>query len=206
MQRMKQAISDILLAQVEPMSEFELIRILQNEPYELLSERALRGSLSLFQTHFLVFHCLYLLRDQWREEGLCELRIEPLAIACEKQGANNSAETGRTLSNRDPLRDYYLDLTHLESTTTAKVDALLNGFWRELDMSGQAVTADERSQAMMIMQLETMPETQSQLKRQFRQQVHVKHPDKGGSAEAMQSLQQAYQILTQALEHGISGN
>lgn len=201
---MKRAISDILLTQVEPLSEFELIRILQNEPYELLSERALRGSLSLFQTHFLVFHCLYLLRDQWRDEGLCELRIEPLAIACEKPSTNGNAGSSRTLSKSDPLRDYYLDLSHFESTTTAKVDALLNGFWREMGLSGHAVTADERSQAMLTMQLEAMPENQSQLKRQFRQQVHLKHPDKGGSAEAMQALQQAYQTLTQALEHGIS--
>lgn len=204
MQRMKQAISDILLAQVQPLSEFELIRRLQNEPYELLSERALRGSLSLFQTHFLVFHCLYLLRDQWREEGLCDLRIEPLAIACEKLDSHNNQASGRDLKKTDPLREYYLDLSHFESTTTAKVDALLNGFWRDLGIPGHGVTADERSQAMMTMQLETMPETQSQLKRQFRQQVHQKHPDKGGSAAAMQSLQHAYQILTQALEHGIS--
>ena len=204
MQAMKQAISEILLTQVRPLSEFELIRILQHEPYELLSERALRGSLSLFQTHFLVFHCLYMLRDEWRGEGLCELRIEPLAIACEPLGSSHTKASGRSLRQADPLRDYYLDFTHFESTTTAKVDALLDDFWREFAGLEQTVTADERSQAMVIMQLETMPASQSQLKRQFRQQVHLKHPDKGGSAAAMQSLQQAYHILSRALAHGIA--
>lgn len=201
---MKQAISEILLTQVGSLSEFELIRILQNEPYELLSERALRGSLSLFQTHFLVFHCLYVLRDQWRDEGLCELRIEPLAIGCESFGSSDAAASGSGLSHTDPLREYYLDFSHFESTTTAKVEALLDGFWRDFVVTEHSVTADERSQAMVIMQLDTMPENQSQLKRQFRQQVHLKHPDKGGSAAAMQSLQQAYQVLTQALAHGIA--
>lgn len=204
MQAMKQAISDILLSQVQPLSEFELIRTLQNEPYELLSERALRGSLSLFQTHFLVFHCLYLLRDQWRAEGVCELRIEPLAIACEKPVVDAHDSRGTSLSQTDPLAEYYLDFSHFERTTTEKVEALLDGFWRNFASKGQPVTADERSQAMMVMELQTMPENQSQLKRQFRQQVHLKHPDKGGSASAMQALQQAYQVLTKALEHGIT--
>jgi hypothetical protein len=199
--QLQQAISDILLAQVSPVSEFELIRTLQREPYELLSERALRGSLSLFQTHFLVFHCLYRLRDEWREEQLCDLRIEPLAIACEPLAAT---EGERLPAAADKLRAYYLDLSHFDTTSGADVDDLLASFWSGAGHPREAIRADERSQAMVIMDLDTMPENQRQLKRIYRQHVHQNHPDKGGEAQAMHSLQWAYQVLSQVLRHGIS--
>lgn len=74
------AISDIVMRQVHALSEFELIRILQRPPYSLLSSQALQASLDLFQTHFLVFHCLHRLRIEWQRDGLGWLRIEPLVI------------------------------------------------------------------------------------------------------------------------------
>lgn len=196
---MKQAISEILLTQVQPLSEFELIRILQNEPYELLSERALRGSLSLFQTHFLLFHCLYVLREQWRGEGFSDLRIEPLAIELQPLADGHN----KGLLSTDPLAEYYLDISHLKETSGDDVEALLDGFWRRFSNDVVTVSADERSQAMMIMDVQTMPENERQLKRLYRQQVHHKHPDKGGSSDAMQSLQWAYGVLRQVLQNGI---
>lgn len=201
LEQLQHAISDILLAQVTPVSEFELIRTLQREPYELLSERALRGSLSLFQTHFLVFHCLYRLRDEWRVEQLCDLRIEPLAIGCEPLATGQGQSLPAT---EDKLRAYYLDMSHFDSTSGRDVDDLLAGFWQELGQPEPSIHADERSRAMIIMDLDTMPESQRQLKRLYRQQVHQNHPDKGGASEAMHSLQWAYQVLSQVLRHGIS--
>lgn len=199
--QLQRAISDILLAQVSPVSEFELIRTLQREPYELLSERALRGSLSLFQTHFLIFHCLYRLRDEWRAEQLCDLRIEPLAIACEPLASSRGQ---RLPAAEDKLRAYYLDLSHFDNTSGADVEDLLSSFWSGVSQPRDMVRADERSQAMVIMDLDTMPESQRQLKRIYRQQVHQNHPDKGGETQAMHSLQWAYQVLSQVLRHGIS--
>ena len=87
------AISDIVMSQVNAISEFELIRMLQRPPYELLSSQALRASLDLFQTHFLVFHCLHRLRIEWQREGVGWLRIEPLALqlVTERVGAEHGA-------------------------------------------------------------------------------------------------------------------
>lgn len=106
------AISDIVMSQVNAISEFELIRMLQRPPYELLSSQALRASLDLFQTHFLVFHCLHRLRIEWQREGVGWLRIEPLAIqlVTERVGdggrapsANNdSGENSDSDVNSDP--------------------------------------------------------------------------------------------------------
>ena len=106
------AISDIVMSQVNAISEFELIRMLQRPPYELLSSQALRASLDLFQTHFLVFHCLHRLRIEWQREGVGWLRIEPLALqlVTERVGAggrapsanNDSGENSDSDVNSDP--------------------------------------------------------------------------------------------------------
>lgn len=197
---LKRALSDILLARVEPISEFELIRLLQNPPYELLGEHALRGQLDLFQTHFLVFHCLYVLRHEWGQEGLGRLRIEPLAIALEPvaQACRDTSE----VTKADPLASYYLDLDHLAQTKEQDVASLLGQFWQRFGQR-QEVTADQRSQALVVMNLTAMPSCQAQLKRRFRHLIHQRHPDKGGSHEAMQELQWAYKILRQTLSYGI---
>lgn len=196
---MKDALANILMAEPEPISEFALIRKLQAKPYELLSTQALQGNLSLFQTHFLVFHCLYSLREHWREEGFCDLRIEPLAIGIEPLPES----VGPQVAKLDSLALYYLDFSHFSATTDVDIEALLNSFWQQFVNPCQAVSADERSQAMLIMGLQTMPESTQQLKREYRQQVHHHHPDKGGSSDAMHTLQWAYKILQQALQAGV---
>lgn len=205
---LKHALGDILLARLEPLSEFELIKQLQRAPYGVFDETALQGNLNLFQTHFLVFHCLYLLRAEWLQLELGYLRIEPLAIALEPLPAEHTGneDTRLGLTQRDPLQDYYLDLSQLEGTTAGDVDALIGNFWCQMEASVRAVSADERSQALMVMQLSAMPGSEKQLKREFRQRVHKVHPDKGGSAEAMQDLQWAYHVIHSALIAGVYSN
>mmetsp|Transcript_16093 Transcript_16093/g.50599 ORF Transcript_16093/g.50599 Transcript_16093/m.50599 type:complete len:92 (-) Transcript_16093:35-310(-) len=60
---------------VEGISEFEIITLLKQPPYSLFDEDALRDSLMLFQTHFVLFHSLYRLRNEWREQKVGELDI-----------------------------------------------------------------------------------------------------------------------------------
>lgn len=199
---LQQALSDILLGQVAPLSEFELIRKLQAPPFELLREDALQGTLSLFQTHFLVFHGLYRLRQQWRAEGFADLRIEPLAIEMQPLPEQAHAQH-QDIEAADPLAQYYLDIEQLHDTRTVDVEALLDGFWQRFSSGAKAVSADERSQAMMVLEFDAMPDNLRQLKRRYRQQVHLHHPDKGGDAQTMQQLQWAFGILQGALEAGV---
>lgn len=201
---LQHAISDIVLGRLTPMTEFELIRTLQQPPYELLSERALQGNLDLFQTHFLVFHCLYRLRQDWQASGLGYLRIEPLAIQLLTldETPSNSDATGYSLMQSDPLASYYLDLENLASTGEHDVAQLLDSFWRHLT-TPPAVKADQRSQALLVMDFEAMPDNLNQLKRQFRRLLHAHHPDKGGATADVQNLQWAYQVLRQALQCGV---
>src|SRR5690606_39655129 len=60
--------------------EFELIRELSAPPYSLFQPDCLRDSLSMYRVHFLLFHALYLLRDQFHQEQLGSLEISPLRI------------------------------------------------------------------------------------------------------------------------------
>lgn len=201
---LQQAISDIVLGRLAPITEFELIRTLQQPPYELLSERALQGNLDLFQTHFLVFHCLYRLRQDWQSSGLGCLRIEPLAIQLLTldETTPQAEEAVYSLTQADPLAAYYLDLDNLTTTGEQDVAQLLDNFWRHL-VAPPAVKADQRSQALLVMDFEAMPDNLNQLKRQFRRLLHAHHPDKGGAAADMQNLQWAYQVLRQALQCGV---
>ena len=204
---LKHALADILLARIEPISEFALIKQLQQAPYGVFDTKALQGSLNLFQTHFLVFHCLYVLRAEWQQLELGYLRIEPLAIGLEPIPSRLAeGGEGTELAAHDPLQAYYLDLGQLAATTAQDVDALIDSFWCQLDGAASEVSADQRSQALLIMQLNAMPANEKQLKREFRQRVHRVHPDKGGSASAMQQLQWAYHVIHNALTAGVHSN
>ncbi|MFC4698569.1 DNA-J related domain-containing protein [Glaciecola siphonariae] len=60
---------------IEGMDEYSLIKSLKLPPFELFDDQALRDPLTLFQTHFILFHHLYQLRAQWRSQGVGELEI-----------------------------------------------------------------------------------------------------------------------------------
>lgn len=208
---LQEAIGDIVLGQVAPLSEFELIRALQQPPYELLNKQALQGSLNLFQTHFLVFHCLYRLRNEWQQTGLGLLRIEPLAIQLLSIASASSADTHANhthLVDDDPLAAYYLDLSNFSSTGAHDVEQLLERFWQRFTHSDRTssaaqITTAQQAQALAVIGLASMPENLVQLKRQYRSQLHVCHPDKGGSNQAVQEVQRAYQVLRKVLQCGV---
>ena len=61
-------------------SEYQLISKLKNPPYSVFDDEALRDPLVLFKTHFVLFHALYCLRNQWRMSGIGELDIHALNI------------------------------------------------------------------------------------------------------------------------------
>jgi hypothetical protein len=88
-------------------SEFELITALKQPPYSLFDEDALRDPLTLFQTHFVLFHSLYHLRNEWREQKVGELDIRATQIKLD-----SILSFDADLQVADPLADYYLDWTN----------------------------------------------------------------------------------------------
>ena len=179
-----------LLDEKPQWTEHELIETLQQPPYELFAADALRDTLSLFQTHFLIFHCLYCLRADWLSEQTADIEINTLRIRRVSWQPGEDA-----LQTSDPLASYYLDLSQLTGTGAADVDAMLNDFWDKMAGSrpkqSSAMSFEHACEIMLLAPPLSVPE----LKRQYRRLIHQYHPDKGGSLVKMQTVKKAYQTL-----------
>ncbi|MCA1767011.1 MAG: DnaJ domain-containing protein [Idiomarina sp.] len=180
-------------------TELQLIESLQSPPYEFFDKEALRDPLTLFQTHFLLFHCLYKLRERWRMQERSELFIHTLNIECQPWRRGQSA-----VAENDPLADYYLDLNQLTTTSEADVESMLDDFWRRMGHSSCKAKSDmPAAEAWQLLEAEP-PVTKAFIKRQYRKLVHKYHPDKGGSVAKMQRVQKAYhrviEIITEEIE------
>ena len=179
-------------------SEHQLLTLLQKPPHNFFSKDALKDPLILFQTHFLLFHCLYLLREKWRQDeyGLLEISalsiiIQPLA-AKDKVTTNTSAELhNQNIQTLEPLAHYYLDWSHFTSTNSEDVEDLLSNFWKKVFVP---VATESLQQALEIMEIES-PIPTPDLKVQYRRLAQRYHPDKGGDSEHFKSICQAFHQL-----------
>ena len=182
-----QHLQEVLHAHPAGLSEFELIKQLQasNEPG--FESDCLQDNLSLFQTHFFLFHSLYQLHNHLSQHGAWQLNISALCI----QLIPASDEDGYQLAHADPLRAYYLDLNNLENTAADEVEALLDQFWQ------QFLRNDERRDALNVLQLED-PVDWAAIKHRHRQLAMQHHPDRGGDTERLQAINAAMEILARA--------
>lgn len=186
---------------VEGISEYDLIRALKSAPYWVFDGDALRDSLVLFQTHFVLFHGLYQLRYEWREQKIGELDIGLTCITL-----NPILESAANIQTEDPIANYYLDWSNLTSTGEKDVEALLDSFWQK--MAGADLNANmseaELKRACITMEIDSLEETNlSKLKQQYRKLQHKSHPDKGGNIKVSQSILQAYTQLRRYISaHG----
>jgi DnaJ-domain-containing protein 1 len=163
-----------------------LIQLLKDCHCTHIPHLPLTDKLVLFRTHFLLFNALYRLRDQlWREQSGF-LQISPLCIQILPYQAG-SAE----LSEHDPLRDYYLDLSQLSDTDERDVEKLLASFWTRMQGGEEKVAAlelFELTEGSQQLDLAT-------IKYRYRQLVSQHHPDRGGSTSRLQSINKAMEIL-----------
>ncbi|WP_018994618.1 DNA-J related domain-containing protein [Thioalkalivibrio sp. ALJ2] len=166
-------------------TEHELIAQLRDLEVEPFAAARLQEPLSLFQTHFVLFHCLYRLRDMLAGQGEW-LRIHCLGIGIEPLQA---ADMGSDLPARgDPLRAYYLDLTRLEGMDAAAVEALLGEFWAHLARD------ERREQALEVLGLED-PVDAAAIRQQYRRLAQRHHPDRGGDTAVLQRINAARWVL-----------
>ncbi|MFT6343442.1 MAG: hypothetical protein ACJAWQ_000492 [Paraglaciecola sp.] len=174
-------------------SEYELICALKSPPYSIFDEDALCDSLMMFQTHFVLFHCLYQLRNRWREQKIGELVIGLTTITL-----NPTLESSINIETEDSLANYYLDWSNLGCSNKNDIEALLDSFWQK--MAGAELNANmslsELKRVCIVMEIESLADiTLLELKQQYRKLQHKNHPDKGGSIIASQSVLQAYSQL-----------
>ncbi len=176
----------LLLAAPAGLGEYQLIQQLKQRHCTHIPHLPLTDKLVLFRTHFLLFNALYLLRDRLRSRQSAHLAIDPLCIQLLPYRAGSAA-----LSQHDPLRDYYLDLSHLRDTDERDVERLLASFWTR--MQG----GEEKQAALELFELSDSPQPLdlATIKHRYRQLVSQHHPDRGGSTARLQSINKAMEIL-----------
>lgn len=176
-------------------TEHELIRRLVDQNY--LAADFGQGSLSLFQTHFMVMNALYRLRRNLEDAQQGSLAISAVAIVYTptelNAGHHNNSHNSqhRNIQLRDgrcQLEAYYLSWENLASASTASVDELLNSFWRRYTIQ------DDRLHALQLMELQE-PVTLTEIKHRYRQKAMAWHPDRGGCDAQLAKLNEAMEVL-----------
>lgn len=185
------ALVEILPRHSHGIGEFDLLKILQRPPYDLFDKDALSDPLLMFQTHFVLFNALYLLRDLWlREQFLClEMVLTHIRILPYQRGKAG-------LVKQDPLREYYLNWRNFSETDKDDVQGLIDNFWHQVQglLVRTAISPGEVAQAYKKLLLPQDTDF-ALVKRQYRKLLHQAHPDKGGDTLQTQELEHSYRIL-----------
>lgn len=174
----------ILQSHTQGLSEFELLRELERQAPEQFDANQRRDNLSLFQTHFFLFHHLYVLQEQLLQQRLAIVEISPLCIRLNPY----TESTDTAIDSHDALRDYYLQLDNLRQTSGDDVEQLLNLFWQKL------IRNDKREQALAVLGLSD-PVGWDEIRTQYRRLVMAHHPDRGGDVERLQAINAALECL-----------
>lgn len=183
-------INEILSAQQDGISEYDLLKALAIHNVSLFNEDYFNDTLGLFQRHFLLFHCLYLLRNKLRADRQGDISIHCMNI--QRIASNNAPSSHPALP--DPLAAYYLDLGNLKSTDESDVLRMLNNFW--IKFAGN----EHRDEALAVMEL-SHPSSYSAIKQQYRRLAMQWHPDRGGNLVQFQRLEWAMEILRDLYPH-----
>lgn len=185
------ALLDALLARLPPpperLTEFELLRRLEDDGVPPFDALELGEPLALYRAHFLLFHCLYLLQDRLRAAGE-ELEVHCLRIARHTGFAPSEAQA---VAMPDPLRAYYLDPANLDSVGAEDVVRMLAQFWRRFRANSARV------EALAVLELPAGASA-DEIRRQYRRLVMQHHPDRGGDKAKLQALNAAMAALDDA--------
>jgi len=184
-------IVEILEEHVQGLSEHKLLYALSDRGFLEFNPQLLSEELSLFQTHFFLFHVLYRLRDLLHEQQRYELEIFCLEIRLKPY--RDAAAQGQGLAQIDPLREYYLDLKELHDTDAAEVRLMLNGFYQRLE------AYEQRREALDVLGLEESVHIHT-VRRRYKALVKQHHPDHGGDREKFHAVENAMELLSRLYE------
>ncbi len=180
---MTEILHDILLAHPEGIREYTLVKLLQRRGVSPFEHCDLSDELSLFRTHFFLFHQLYLLQGQLRREQRGDVGIHCLEIVLRPWRVDSAG-----VEPLDPMRAYYLDPTHLEQTSREQVIGWIAGFWQRLGRW------EQRDSACAILGVALGADRES-IKRRYRELSMAHHPDRGGDAARFRVIAEAAEIL-----------
>ncbi|HET8707440.1 MAG TPA: DNA-J related domain-containing protein, partial [Pseudomonadales bacterium] len=117
---------ELLVTQLKtdlPVREYGLIQAAR-EHIPSFPKQPLADPHVLFQSHFLIRHAVYCLRNEWRACQHAELTISPLYFE------KTLWQAGLVdIVRYDGVAAFYLDFANLERITAQEVSWLLSGFW-----------------------------------------------------------------------------
>ena len=172
---------EVLRENTEGISEYDLITKIKAIVPDIAGDMHNAGE--LFRTHFVLFNTLYRLRDQLWNEKKGHLDISPLMIRLLPYSKGEES-----IAHHDPLREYYLDVSHLDNMTEDDVYEMLAKFWSRM------ARQDGRSEALAELGLSD-PVDDATIKRRYRELVMEHHPDRGGETEKLQTINAAIETL-----------
>jgi hypothetical protein len=179
------------------LSEYALIKKLQQPPWQLLGDVRFDQPARLYQVHFLLFHTLYTLRDQLAEDGEV-LAISALLTRLESRPEVPEQKlSGPSLpAQADPLRAFYLDLNQYR-LSRAQIHAMLDNFYAgHRGANDHHNTAEVGAAAHCLGYSDRrLPDCFQEIKQRFRRAVMQAHPDRGGSTEQIQALNAAFAVI-----------
>ena len=178
---------ELLSAEPAGFSEHDLLKRLR-ESNALFADFNAREPLSLFRSHFVLFHALYRLRDRARRERRGELAIDPLAIVLRPAAADASAQAIFATPEAERLSAWYGDWERWRTATAAEVIEWLRQF-QALRRSG-----GQRALALAALGLQD-PVDRAAIKQQYRRLAMRHHPDRGGDGLRLRDINAAWAVL-----------
>lgn len=183
----------VLEAHPQGLNEHALIKALGDVGVIEVTTQTFSDTMTLFRTHFLVYNALYELKDELIRKAHWILEISAVNIKLHPYEFGH-----QLLSQKDPMRDYYLDLSALQETTEEELDDMLRNFWKKIDIEEEKqVVRGLSSRALKCLDLEE-PITFAEIKKQYRKLAMQHHPDRGGDATRIQEINEAMEILKAA--------
>jgi hypothetical protein len=196
LQKLLEALQDILPQHPLGIGEYDLLQVLQQAPYKLFSGVALADPLVLFQTHFMLFHALYVLKDKWLQEQNAMLDILVTHI---RYLPYESGQEG--LAKEDKLRAYYLDWQNFSATDKQDVERLIESFWKLMSGVDMQTQQDPETVRLAYQSLHLPQDADFYaVKRQYHRLQHQYHPDKGGETAKAQEIERAFSVLKMYLK------
>ena len=166
-------------------SEYDLLQVVASHPaFGSIKEE---GNLGLFKRHFLLKHCLFVLKDKLWQQNHSVIDVGPLLIQLKliSDDENNIKELG--IAESQAVSDYYKDWDNF-NTNVESVDELLSNFWLAYS---RYLSKDE---AWQILDL-NVGSTLQQITRRYRELAAKHHPDKGGDQQTFIRIRSAYEVL-----------
>ena len=183
-QKFYEIIYKILLKYPKGITEYDLLQLLKNKKIPLIIPEKMHDPLILFQTHFILFHLLYSLRDY-----LLKTKKNDLDIHCLKIILTPFIEIDSTLpAVTDKLRSYYINLKNANDIDREKVKSMLTEFWQNFEKYSK------RPEALEIFCLND-PVSDNVIKKRYHELALKHHPDHGGDPDVFKKIRDAASIL-----------